>query len=100
MGAPHRGEQGIDLVRTALAHGEQGQDHGQQPVPGVVEALEGMGEHDLARIGRAVPQLHQRMGQHGQRGQVPVQTVLGSQPCEDGQDQTGLPLAGGQVNAE
>ena len=100
MGAPHRGEQGLHLVRAALACGEQGQDHGQQPVPGVVEALEGMGEHDLARIGRAVPQLHQRMGQHGQRGQVPVQTVLGSQPCEDGQDQTGFPLAGGQVDAE
>ena len=99
-GTTHGGEQGLHLVRTALAHGEQGQDHGQQPVAGGIKALERMGEQDLARIGHPVPQLHQGMGQHGQRGQVPVQTVLGSQPGEDGQDKTGFPLAGGQVDAE
>lgn len=99
-GTTHGGEQGLHLVRTALAHGEQGQDHGQQPVAGGIKALERMGEQNLARIGHPVPQLHQGMGQHGQRGQVPVQTVLGSQPGEDGQDKIGFPLAGGQVDAE
>ena len=59
-----------------------------------------MGEHDLARVGRPVAQLHQRMDQDGQRGQPLVQTVPGGQPGEDGQDKIRFPPAGGQVDAE
>ena len=99
-GAAHAGEQGLHLVRAPLAHGEQGQGHGQQPVGIGIEAFEGMGEHDLARVGRPVAQLHQRMDQDGQRGQPPVQTVPGGQPGEDGQDKIRFPPAGGQVDAE